>query len=121
MAVPLRYGVTDTRIARAIESMESSIEQPLSLIELAQLAKSSPRQLQRLFLDALGRSPGQIYTEIRLRAGRHLLQQSTLAVAEVALRCGFADASHFTRRYRDHFGETPAETRRALRRPLPLA
>jgi hypothetical protein len=31
MEVPLRYGVTDTRIARAVESMEANIEQPLSL------------------------------------------------------------------------------------------
>jgi transcriptional regulator GlxA family with amidase domain len=115
MAVPLRYGVTDTRIVRAIESMEDHIERPLSLLELARIAKSSPRHLQRLFEDLMGKTPHQLYNEIRLKAGRDLLQQSTLSVAEIALRSGFADASHFIRRYRDHFGETPTETRKALR------
>jgi transcriptional regulator GlxA family with amidase domain len=121
MAVPLRYGVTDTRIVQAIESMEDHIEQPLPLLELARTAKSSPRHLQRLFEDAMGKSPHQVYNEIRLRAGRHLLQQSTLSIAEIALRSGFADASHFTRRYREHFGETPAQTRKALHSPDTMA
>jgi transcriptional regulator GlxA family with amidase domain len=117
MAVPLRYGVTDPRLSRTLEIMEESLEQPRSLLELAAHADTSPRQLQRLFETFLGQSPRQVYLEIRLRAARHLLQQSTLSISDVALRCGFADASHLTRRYRRHFGETPLRTRKTLRPP----
>lgn len=115
MAVPWRYGVTDERIVRAIEAMEQNIEQPASLEAISEAAGSSTRQLQRLFVSGLGRTPVAVYAEIRLRDGRAMLQQSTLSIAEIALKCGFADASHFTRRYRQMFGETPAETRRATR------
>jgi transcriptional regulator GlxA family with amidase domain len=117
MAVPLRYGVTDRRLSRALEIMEENLEQPCSLSELAGHADASPRQLQRLFETLLGQSPRQVYLEIRLRAARHLLQQSTLSISDIALRCGFADASHLTRRYRAHFGETPLRTRKTLRSP----
>lgn len=112
MALPLRYGVTDERIATAIAAMESAIEQPLGLAELAECAGLSPRQLQRLFVSALGQTPHQVYATVRLRVARQLLQQSTLSVTDIAIRCGFVDASHFTKRYRALFGLTPAATRR---------
>jgi transcriptional regulator GlxA family with amidase domain len=112
MALPLRYGVTDERVATAIAAMEGAVEQPLGLAELAELAGSSPRQLQRLFVAALGQTPHQVYASIRLRMARQLLQQSTLSITDIALRCGFVDASHFTKRYRVQFGQTPSTTRR---------
>jgi len=36
-------------------------------------------------------------------------------LAEVALRAGFADQSHFTREFRRHVGVTPAAFRRSAR------
>jgi transcriptional regulator GlxA family with amidase domain len=112
MALPLRYGITDERVATALAAMEGAIEQPLGLAELAARAGSSPRQLQRLFVTTLGQTPHQVYLSVRLRVARQLLQQSTLSIADIALRCGFVDASHFAKRYRIYFQQTPHTTRR---------
>jgi len=59
---------------------------------------------------------------MELRLGRahdmlsdpHLLD---LPVAEVAVRCGFADPSHFARRFRRRFGQSPLQFRGSLTRP----
>jgi len=49
----------------------------------------------------------------RLERSAELLSEGRvkLTVDEVAKRCGFTDTSHFTRRFRERFGQTPAKFR----------
>ena len=47
------------------------------------------------------------------RAREHLAAAGPGAIASVARRCGFTDASHFSRRFRQAFGVSPAEWRAA--------
>ncbi len=112
MATKWRFAVTDERLVRVLNLMESKLESPVTLEALAQAARLSCRQLERLCDRNMGRRPMQIYRAIRLQHARELLRTSTLALSEIALRCGFADLSHFIRQYRRVFGETPARTRR---------
>ncbi|WP_408581717.1 helix-turn-helix domain-containing protein [Burkholderia cenocepacia] len=37
-----------------------------------------------------------------------------LRIEEVAWRCGFSSAAHFSRRFRERFGQTPTEWRQGL-------
>ena len=56
--------------------------------------------------------------QARLQRARELLADpklGDLAVIEVAARCGFADPSHFARRFRRRFGLAPLAFRRAAR------
>ena len=53
-------------------------------------------------------SPMQLYRAIRLERGRTLVRQTSLSLTEVALACGFASNSHFSREYRKRFATTPA-------------
>ncbi|TYP88995.1 AraC family transcriptional regulator [Blastococcus xanthinilyticus] len=60
------------------------------------------------------RTPGQWIIDRRLhRAREHLASGTPSGIAAVAQRCGFADASHFSRRFRQAFGASPAEWRAA--------
>ncbi|MEY4761956.1 MAG: hypothetical protein RLZZ200_1812 [Pseudomonadota bacterium] len=55
--------------------------------------------------------------EARIERAKELLsapRQATLPVSEVALRCGFADASHFARRFRQLAGLSPLAFRAAV-------
>ncbi len=112
MAVQWRYSLTDKRLVRAILLMEESLDKPVSLPELAFGAGMSHRQFQRLFTRELGQSPARFYLELRLKHARMLLDRSTGSILDVALECGFSDPSHFTRQYRQLFGETPGQVRR---------
>jgi transcriptional regulator GlxA family with amidase domain len=112
MAVQWRFNLTDKRLVRAVMLMEETIETPASLPELAYGAGMSNRQFQRLFSRELGQTPARFYLELRLKHAQTLLQRSTGSILDVALECGFADPSHFTRQYRQLFGETPGQSRR---------
>jgi AraC family transcriptional regulator, positive regulator of tynA and feaB len=57
--------------------------------------------------------------ELRLARARDMLSNTQLfdlPVAEVAARCGFADPSHFARRFRRRFGQSPLQFRSSLAR-----
>lgn len=47
------------------------------------------------------------------QAARHLAncELAELSVSEIAYRCGFSDAAHFSRRFRASYGITPSESR----------
>ena len=102
-----RLGISHAPLLRVVGRMEQSLENPVSRGELARTANVSLRQLERLFRLHLGRSLGEHYLGLRLDRARDLLRQTTLSVLEIALACGFASASHFSRAYRARFGHAP--------------
>jgi len=71
------------------------------------------RQLERLFGAALRDTPTHFYLQIRLDRARELLQQTDMSVTSVCVACGFESPSHFSRRYRERFGTSPRQDRRA--------
>ncbi|WP_054142460.1 GlxA family transcriptional regulator [Bosea sp. AAP35] len=106
-----RLGISHAPLLRVVGRMEQSLENPVGRDELARTAGVSLRQLERLFRLHLGRSLGEHYLGLRLDRARHLLRQTTLSVLEIALACGFASASHFSRAYRIRFGHAPRAER----------
>ncbi|PVH28733.1 GlxA family transcriptional regulator [Pararhodobacter oceanensis] len=113
LSIPTRIGVRHPRLSRVIERMEQSIEEPVSPADLAQEVGMSTRQLERLFRRYLNRSPKRYYMELRLARARNLLMQTDLSVINVALACGFASPSHFSKCYRAQYGTTPYRERGA--------
>lgn len=113
LSIPTRIGVRHPRLSRVIERMEQSIEEPVSPAELADDVGMSTRQLERLFRRYLNRSPKRYYMELRLARARNLLMQTDLSVINVALACGFASPSHFSKCYRAQYGTTPYRERGA--------
>lgn len=106
-----RLGVQNSKVLSIIELMEAHLSEPLSLIEIADGADLSRRQIERLFRQEMGRSPARYYLEIRLDRARHLLIQSSMPVVEVAVACGFVSASHFSKCYRELYSRSPQQER----------
>ncbi|MCX7993416.1 MAG: helix-turn-helix transcriptional regulator [Fimbriimonadales bacterium] len=73
----------------------------------------SPRQCQRLFRVAMGCSPSEYLTELRLRRAANLLVSTNLSVSEIALEVGYLSLSHFSRVFRERFGKTPRAFRQS--------
>lgn len=107
----LRLGLADARVARVVAAMEARIEDPLSREDLAAMAGVSLRQLERLFMTALGRGVAAHYLDVRLDRARSLMRQTGMPVGEVALACGFAAPAHFARAYKRRFGHAPRAQR----------
>lgn len=102
-----RFGVSNAKLLSAIQIMETHIEDPLSLVQLANQVGISKRQLERLFRQHLKCTPGRFYIEMRLKRARMLLDQTSMTVTDVGVACGFVSASHFSRSYRDFYGRSP--------------
>lgn len=107
-----RYGVHNPVLLTMLEKMETSIEQPLGRAAMAGLAGISERHLDRLFSEQLGQGFLATYRGIRLQHARRLLQQSPLAIGEIAYATGFSSAGHFSRAYKALFGKLPKQERR---------
>ncbi|CUH60895.1 AraC family transcriptional regulator [Thalassobacter stenotrophicus] len=111
LSIPTRIGVRHPKLSAVIRKMEQNIEEPISPSVLAQEVAMSTRQLERLFRRYLNRSPKRYYMEIRLSKARNLLMQTDMSVINVALACGFASPSHFSKCYRAHYNTTPYRER----------
>lgn len=111
LSIPTRIGVRHPKLSRVIQMMEQNIEEPISPATLAHDVGMSTRQLERLFRRYLSRSPKRYYMELRLQKARNLLMQTDMSVINVALACGFASPSHFSKCYRAHYDTTPYRER----------
>jgi AraC family transcriptional regulator, positive regulator of tynA and feaB len=93
-------------------------ESDLSPLTVATDLGISTRTVHYAFAKA-GTTFVQRLMELRLGRARDLLRNRRLfdlPVAEVAARCGFADPSHFARRFRRRFGQAPLQFRSAVTR-----
>jgi len=112
--IPLRQkiGTSQPKLSEAVALMESNLEEPLTVDELANYVGLSSRQLERLFNEHLKCTPGSYYLELRLIHARQLLLRTKQSIIDVADACGFASVAHFTRRYSEFFGIPPGKERR---------
>ncbi len=113
LSIPTRIGVRHPKLSTVVQMMEDNIEEPISPALLATDVGMSTRQLERLFRRYLNRSPKRYYMELRLKKARNLLLQTDMSVINVALACGFASPSHFSKCYRALYRTTPYRERGA--------
>ncbi len=101
-------------IARLCRTIERRLDDPeLSPASVAQAEGISERYLQKLF-EGTGDSFSHYVRERRLqRTAADLASPGHAAqtVSEIAFRCGFNDAAHFSRMFRARFGLSPREFR----------
>ena len=83
--------------------------------DLARTAGVHPAHLAKSFRRYFGTSIGSYLLERRLEWAALELVETDRSIAAIALAAGFADQSHFTRRFRARTGRTPARLRAAAR------
>lgn len=98
-------------VGRVMERMQETLANPVPVEVLMSDVRLTRRQVERLFRNELGQSPGKLYMALRLERAKLLLRQSKKPIVEVAIACGFTSASHFAKSYRDAFGSSPHEAR----------
>ena len=104
--------VEDSRLAAAIVAVRDNLSHPLSVVELAERAGTSPRNLRRLFSQAFGETPSAYSMRIRLDRARQLVLHTELRILDVALATGFDGPEHFSRSYRAAFDTAPLRDRK---------
>lgn len=108
---PRRDGGEPAAAARVRDYLEEHYAEEVSLTQLAGLVGLSPYHLNRVFHRTHGLPPHALQTQLRVVRARTLLRHGW-APAVVAAETGFADQSHFTRRFKSVVGVTPGVYRK---------
>ena len=111
MAIQSRLGVANEKLIASIAMMEAAHDEPRSVQAIANAVGLSARQLERLFAKYLRSSPSHFYLKVRIDRARAMLLQTSRPILDVAVACGFASASHFSRCYRAVYGHKPSDER----------
>ena len=101
------------QVVRAIEHFAEHIESPVQISEVAEVVGLSTRSLERSFKEATGQSPLKYYRKMRMTQARQLVLYTNTPVTEVAYMVGYDTPGTFLHHYRETFGVTPINDRRA--------
>src|SRR5208337_2419996 len=113
----------DTAVAPGIkfgpvlDYLRDHFRESISNSQLARLAGLSVRAFERKFQASLHAPPQQYLRKLRLHTASQALLFTEQSIVEVALSCGFADQSHFTREFHRHYGRTPRDYRERYAHP----
>lgn len=94
------------------EAWETEGIRAVRVPELAVAAAMSPGHLSRAFTDAFGCGPAASLELVRLGRAAIALQRSNLSIAQIARHHGFADAYHFSKRFKRVYRSPPGQFRR---------
>lgn len=94
------------------EIMEANFCFNLSLEEYARIAHRSLATFKRDFTELYQTTPGKWITERRLGYAKLLLETSPDNVNEIAYTSGFESVSHFSRIFKEKFGNSPLHHRK---------
>jgi AraC-like DNA-binding protein len=100
-------------LADVFEVIEWRYAEPLSLQDVARAVSLSPGHLTTTVRRRTGRTVQDWIIDRRMVEARRLLAGSTLTMAEIGRRVGYADAGYFARVFRRVHGVTPTDWRDA--------
>jgi AraC-like DNA-binding protein len=100
------------RMHDAMDRMEASCRDPLSLGEVAASVGLSPFHFLRVFRSVTGTTPHQYLIGARLRLAVRMLLDTSRPVTEIAYEVGFQDLSNFVRTFHRVVGCSPRAYRR---------
>lgn len=112
LAAPVSRDDVSPKVARVLRYLETAYDDPVSPSSLARKAGMTAARFARIIRRIHGISPMQLITKTRITVGSRLLCETDASIAQIALDCGFADHSAFTRTFRAVTGASPTEYRR---------
>jgi transcriptional regulator GlxA family with amidase domain len=103
------------RIQTVLTYAREHLDQALSVEQLAEVARLSPRQFSRSFRAETGQSPAKAIENLRLEAARQMLERGRLTLDQIALETGFSDRRRMREAFLRAFGQPPQVIRRSAR------
>ncbi|OCA89319.1 helix-turn-helix transcriptional regulator [Pseudobacillus wudalianchiensis] len=98
-------------IEDALIYIENNIQQPLSLVSVADTFNMSKYYFHRLFSAVMGCSLNNYILSRRLNASLKLIQSDHLSLTDIAYQLNFGTPSSFTRAFKRQYGIAPRSLR----------
>jgi transcriptional regulator GlxA family with amidase domain len=109
--MPLDLASADPLVQRVLLVMQLHLDAPLSIFRIARLVGLGKRRIERRFRTMFGRSPLEVYRQMRLGHARYLIEHTQRSITSIAAECGFCDSSHLSRAFREEYGVSPTNYR----------
>ena len=106
-----RFDAATDAVEEVRASLARHFARPLSLGQLARGVGLSPFQLCRAFRARTGQTLTRYRHELRLRLALDRLRDPNVDLTDLSLDLGYSSHSHFTARFRRHFGFVPSQFR----------
>lgn len=100
------------RLGHIVARMEKQCQNDFSIAEMCKITSLSRSALFRYFNNYFGMSPIEYLINLRIKKSIHLLKNSSLSCGDIALECGFTDASYFAMHFKKVHGVSPAVFRK---------
>ena len=101
----------EARVRRLDAYIRANLAQRLPVDDLAKAAGLSVFYFTRMFKAATGRTPHDYVMEVRVEEAQRLVTETSLPMAEIAARLGFANQAHFSAAFRRKRGCAPSRLR----------
>lgn len=101
-------------VSLAMEYMETNFREKCTLEDVAEHVHLSPVYFHGIFRRAVGKSPYEYVTRLRVEEAKRLLLTAGLSMAEVSDACGFSSQSYFNHVFKAKEGLTPREYQRKM-------
>jgi AraC family transcriptional regulator len=111
-----RGGLSSVQMRTATELLEAHLDGDIALQQVAEACELSVSHFARAFKQTFRRPPYRWLTECRVARARDLMTNSCLPLADIAIRCGFADQSALNRAFKRIQGISPGIWRRSTTR-----
>jgi transcriptional regulator GlxA family with amidase domain len=108
------------KIEQSIAYMLRHLDESLQVATLAARASISPSHFFALFKRQIGRAPIDYFIRLRMQHARHLLDETTLCVKEVAAALGYDDPFYFSRVFKAVNRIPPSRYRALQKQPSPV-
>ena len=108
----LPSGSRSVDVGELVLYLHSHYGEKISLDGLGREFHSNRTSLSAQFHQATGQTVMKYLGHLRLQVASLMLRDTELPIGEIALRTGFADATHFGRAFRRSIGYLPSEYRR---------
>ena len=99
----------DNRLQQLFRQVEESIAENWSNERMAQVACIGERQLERMCLKQLGRTPRQHLIWLRMHKAATLLNEGDLKVESIAAEVGYANPFTFSNTFKRYMGWPPSD------------
>jgi len=110
---------SEGKFGRMLSWIETKLDTPLTVTDLAREMGMSERTLHRRFQLAVGTTPAAYLIHNRIRRAAEQLGREhgeNRRISEVASACGFEDSNYFSRCFRKVMGRTPREYQKIMGR-----
>jgi AraC family transcriptional regulator len=108
-----RPNLSPTSLRRVTRHIAEHLGDDIAVRDLATIAGLSESHFAHAFRASAGEPPHHFITTMRLEKGRALLLESNRSISDIALECGYRDATHFGRAFHQRVGISPRQFRRS--------